>query len=177
MSMRSANARYSADPGVRPWPAGLWRPKGPAVAGSSDLGWRLWGRGSGRGRSRRTASGALRRSSGAVGCWSRWRAPGRVLGGSGWSGAHWEPDRAGWPVQQESTATGADLTGRARTSWDGDLHRRTAVDVLPADGMQEVRGSNPRSSTFFRVDVREQVTNSSHLEPTHLAPSEGCPHA
>jgi hypothetical protein len=69
------------------------------------------------------------------------------------------------------------LTGRARTSWDGDLHRRTAVDVLPADGMQEVRGSNPRSSTFFRVDVREQVTNSSHLEPTHLAPSEGCPHA
>jgi len=31
------------------------------------------------------------------------------LGGSGWSGAHWEPDRAGWPVQQESTATGADL--------------------------------------------------------------------
>ena len=72
---------------------------------------------------------------------------GRVLGGSGWSGAHWEPDRAGWPVQQESTATGADLTGRARTSWDGDLHRRTAVDVLPADGMQEVRGSNPLSST------------------------------
>jgi hypothetical protein len=59
----------------------------------------------------------------------------------------WGPDRAGWPVQQESTATGADLTGRARTSWDGDLHRRTAVDVLPADGMQEVRGSNPLSST------------------------------
>ena len=75
---------------------------------------------------------------------------GRVFGGSGWSGAHWEPDRAGWPVQQESTATGADLTGRARTSWDGDLHRRTAVDVLPADGMQEVRGSNPRSSTQFK---------------------------
>ncbi len=72
------------------------------------------------------------------------------LGGSGWSGAHWEPDRAGWPVQQESTATGADLTGRARTSWDGDLHRRTAVDVLPADGMQEVRGSNPLSSTGHR---------------------------
>ena len=62
----------------------------------------------------------------------------------------WEPDRAGWPVQRESTATGADLTGLVRTLWDGDLHRRTAVDVLPADGMQEVRGSNPRSSTQFR---------------------------
>jgi hypothetical protein len=35
----------------------------------------------------------------------------------------WEPGRAGWPVQQESTATGADLTGRARTLWDGDLRR------------------------------------------------------
>jgi hypothetical protein len=52
-------------------------------------------------------------------------------------------------VQHESTATGADLTGLVRTPWDGDLHRRTAVDVLPADGMQEVRGSNPRSSTNF----------------------------
>ena len=72
---------------------------------------------------------------------------GGFFGGSGWSGAHWEPDQPGWPAQQESTATGADLTGLVRTSWDGDLHRRTAVDVLPADGMQEVRGSNPRSST------------------------------
>ena len=34
-----------------------------------------------------------------------------------------------------------------RTAWDGDLHRCTAVDVLPVDGMQEVRGSNPLSST------------------------------
>jgi hypothetical protein len=84
---------------------------------------------------------------------------GRVLGGSGWSGAHGVPDRAGWPVQQESTATGADLTGRARTSWDGDLHRRTAVDALPADGMQEVRGSNPRSSTG-----KKRNSNSSYGE-------------
>jgi len=38
------------------------------------------------------------------------------LSGSGWSGAHWEPDRAVWQVQQESTATGVDLPGRARTS-------------------------------------------------------------
>ena len=74
----------------------------------------------------------------------------RVLGGSGWSGAYWEPDRAGWPVQQESTATGADLAGLVRTPWDGDLRGQTLVDVLPADGMQEVRGSNPRSSTQVR---------------------------
>ena len=71
-----------------------------------------------------------------------------------WSGADWELDRPGWPVQQESTATGADLTGPVRTLWDGDLHRCTAVDVLPVDGMQEVRGSNPLSSTVFRVWVR-----------------------
>ena len=53
----------------------------------------------------------------------------------------------------------------------------TSSDWLDLHGMQEVRGSNPRSSTFFRVDVREKVTNSSHLEPADLAPPEGCPHA
>jgi hypothetical protein len=74
----------------------------------------------------------------------------RVLASSGWSGAHWELDPQGWPVQRESTATGADLTGLVRTLWDGDLHRRTSVNVLPADGMQEVRGSNPLSSTQVR---------------------------
>ena len=36
-----------------------------------------------------------------------------------------------------------------RTSRDGDLRGWTRADVLPADGMQEVRGSNPRSSTSF----------------------------
>jgi hypothetical protein len=35
----------------------------------------------------------------------------------------------------ESTATGADLTGLACTLWNCDLHRRTAVDVLPTDGV------------------------------------------
>jgi hypothetical protein len=136
-------------------PAGLWRPKGLAVAGSSDLGLAAVGE---RQWSWPEPGGCLRcfgHLSGAIGCWSAWRHRGRVLGGSGWSGAHWEPDRAGWPVQQESTATGADLTGRARTSWDGDLHRSTAVDVLPADGMQEVRGSNPRSSTLGQKDKFE----------------------
>ena len=121
-------------------------------------GWRLWGRGSGRGRSRGLppvlcGTHLARSDAGLVG-----GHRGRVLGGSGWSGAYREPGRAGWPVQQESTATGADLTGRARTSWDGDLHRRTAVDVLPADGMQEVRGSNPRSSTW----------RSSHFTSIHV---------
>ena len=38
MNMRSSNARSSADPGVQPWPAGLWRPRGSAVADGSDLG-------------------------------------------------------------------------------------------------------------------------------------------
>jgi len=54
-------------------------------------------------------------------------------------------------VQRESTATGADLTGLERTPWDGDLHRCTAVDVLPADGMQEARGSSPLSSTRSQI--------------------------
>ena len=50
-------------------------------------------------------------------------------------------------VQQESTATGLDSGGLVRTSWDGDLRLYTLVDGLPLDGMQEVWGSNPHSST------------------------------
>src|ERR1019366_908321 len=50
-------------------------------------------------------------------------------------------------VQQESTATGLESGGLVRTSGDGDLRLYTRVDGLPLDGMQEVRGSNPRSST------------------------------
>jgi hypothetical protein len=37
-----------------------------------------------------------------------------------------------------------------RTSWDGDLRLYTLVDGLPLDGMQEVWGSNPHSSTGQR---------------------------
>jgi hypothetical protein len=48
------------------------------------------------------------------------------------------------PVQQESTATGADLTGRAHTLWDGDLHRSTAVDVLPAASSEPRECGAPR---------------------------------
>jgi hypothetical protein len=40
------------------------------------------------------------------------------------------------------------------TCWDGDLRGWTWVDVLPVDGMQEVRGSNPRSSTQVRAIIR-----------------------
>ena len=71
--------------------------------------------------------------------------------GHGWSPACLACDRfaglvrAG--VQQESTATGADAGGRAGTREDGDLHGWTRVDVLPPDGMQEVSGSSPLSST------------------------------
>jgi hypothetical protein len=148
---RGQDKRSSADPGVQPWPAGLWRPKGPAVAGSSDLGLAAVGERQWSWPEPGTApvlcgTHLARSDAGLVG-----GHRGTVLGGSGWSGAYWEPDRAGWPVQRESTATGADLTGRARTSWDGDLHRRTAADVLPADGMQEARGSSPLSSTFPQV--------------------------
>jgi hypothetical protein len=50
-------------------------------------------------------------------------------------------------VQQESTATGPDAGGPGCTLLDGDLRRWTAVDGLPLDGMQEVWGSNPHSST------------------------------
>jgi hypothetical protein len=53
-------------------------------------------------------------------------------------------------VQQESTATGPDVDGPGWTLWDDDLQGRTPVDVLPADGMQEVWGSNPHSSTAQR---------------------------
>jgi hypothetical protein len=144
--MRARNVLNSADPGVRrdriplamPGSAGAWT--WPVV---QIRGWRLWGE-----MVTATARAPVWWTHAAWrDAWFPGRCCDRVLGGSGWSGAHWEPERAGWPVQQESTATGADLTGLVRTIWNGDLHRRTAVDVLPVDGMQEVRGSNPLSST------------------------------
>jgi len=81
--------------------------------------------------------------------------PGRVEAGSASS-----PRRAGTGlghrrpecdvlqgVQRGSTATGADEGVRRCTGQDGDLRGCTRVDGLPADGMQEVWGSNPHSST------------------------------
>src|ERR1035438_906110 len=65
-------------------------------------------------------------------------------------------------VQQRSTATCLDSGGLLGTCRDGDLRRWTSVDGLPLDGMQEVWGSNPHSSTqrssrfgeaYFRVWV------------------------
>src|ERR1035441_6170151 len=50
-------------------------------------------------------------------------------------------------VQHESTATGLDAGGPGCTLRDGGLRLRTPVDGLPLDGMQEVWGSNPHSST------------------------------
>jgi hypothetical protein len=51
------------------------------------------------------------------------------------------------PVQHGSTATHRDAGGLAGTREDGDLRGWTRVDVLPPDGMQEVSGSSPLSST------------------------------
>jgi hypothetical protein len=50
-------------------------------------------------------------------------------------------------VQHGSTATHLDAGGLAGTWEDGDLRGWTRVDVLPPDGMQEVSGSSPLSST------------------------------
>jgi hypothetical protein len=50
-------------------------------------------------------------------------------------------------VQQGSTATGRDGGGLVCIVRHGDLRLRTPVDGLPLDGMQEVSGSSPLSST------------------------------
>jgi hypothetical protein len=52
-------------------------------------------------------------------------------------------------VQHGSTATHLDAGGLVGTREDGDLQGWTRVDVLPPDGMQEVRSSNLLSSTWF----------------------------
>jgi hypothetical protein len=46
------------------------------------------------------------------------------------------------------------VDGRVGTREDGDLHRDTRVDVLPPDGMQEVSGWSPLSSTQFMEIIR-----------------------
>jgi hypothetical protein len=38
------------------------------------------------------------------------------------------------------------------TREDNDLHRDTWVDVLPPDGMQEVSGSSPLSSSPAQIE-------------------------
>ena len=63
------------------------------------------------------------------------------------SGARLVPPAGMAAVQHGSTATHPDAGGLVGTWEDGDLHRETRVDVLPPDGMQEVRSSNLLSST------------------------------
>jgi hypothetical protein len=58
-------------------------------------------------------------------------------------------------VQHGSTATHLDAGGLAGTRKDGDLHGWTRVDVLPPDGMQEVSGSSPLSSTGQKPNSNE----------------------
>ena len=69
-------------------------------------------------------------------------------------------------VQHESTATHPDRGGRAGTREDGDLRGWTQVDVLPPDGMQEVSGSSPLSSTPGQ-------TENWNAEPMSLRPVRG----
>jgi hypothetical protein len=81
-----------------------------------------------------------------------------VSQGCRWSGLQF--GRSGVPlgtdgaVQHGSTATHPDAGGLAGTQEDGDLHGWTPVDVLPPDGMQEVSGSSPLSSTQVRYRIR-----------------------
>jgi hypothetical protein len=78
------------------------------------------------------------------------RALGRMVG------AYRPADGLG--VQQRSTATAPRQDEPRRTLTDMRCEVRTAsrqrVRSTPVDGIQKVRGSNPLSSTFFRVLVR-----------------------
>jgi hypothetical protein len=71
-------------------------------------------------------------------------------------------------VQHGSTATHLDAGGRVGTREDGDLHGWTRVDVLPPDGMQEVSGSSPLSSTG-----QKRNSNSSNSEYSSKVPQPG----
>jgi hypothetical protein len=44
-----------------------------------------------------------------------------------------------------------------RYAWDCDLQEWTPMDVLPADGMQEVMGSKPLSSTQVRKHISKSL--------------------
>ena len=77
-------------------------------------------------------------------------------------------------VQQEGTATGRDHGGLAGTREDGDLHRDTAMDVLPPDGMQEVSGSSPLSSTGQKRNPNE--SNSEYSRKVQQRRPSGPPY-
>jgi hypothetical protein len=63
-------------------------------------------------------------------------------------------------VQHGSTATHADRGGRVGTREDGDLRGWTWVDVLPPDGMQEVSGSSPLSSTGQKRNSNSRIAST-----------------
>ena len=71
-------------------------------------------------------------------------------------------------VQQESTATHLDAGGPAGTREDGDLRGWTRVDLLPPDGMQEVSGSSPLSSTWSEAKF-ERIEQAVQQESTATA--------
>jgi hypothetical protein len=84
-------------------------------------------------------------------------------------------------VQHGSTATHLDAGGLAGTREDGDLHGWTRVDVLPPDGMQEVSGSSPLSSTpgqrpFSRSRERAFLVLRGSLRGEIVAALRGLPH-
>ncbi len=138
----------------RTWRGAAWacrgRLAGAASISPADL-WGRWPRNTAWGMSSGSArdTNQCRVSPSAMGRWSpgsRGRRRDSVvvalagqspIGGAG----------RGGPVQQESTATGVDAGGPEWTRADGGLHRDTRMDGLPLDGMQEVWGSNPHSST------------------------------
>jgi hypothetical protein len=118
----------------------------------SCLGWE-WGRGCGRVARARLWGLLDRMHTGGRICYL-------VYKGWRWSGLHLRP-RLVPParmaaIQHGSTATHPDAGGLAGTREDGDLHGWTRVDVLPPDGMQEVSGSSPLSSTQVRRRIRTQ---------------------
>ena len=84
----------------------------------------------------------------------------------------WLGGRAG--VQHESTATGLDAGGPERTRGDGDLHRDTQVDGLPLDGMQEVWGSNPPSSTAGQRPFTKSAVGALPLPEGHFEGQDRC---
>jgi hypothetical protein len=82
------------------------------------------------------------------------------------------PAEAG-TVQQRSTATYRDSGGLAGTRRDGDLRGWTWVDVLPSDGMQEVRSSNLLSSTGQKHNSNE--SNSEYSSKVQQRRPDGPP--
>ena len=87
-------------------------------------------------------------------------------------------EQAGWRVQNRYSTEVPQLAGTQVASQgtleDGDLPRWTRVDVLPLDGMQEVWGSNPHSSTGKRRNSKTRTQGSGQVQQQGTA--AGGPH-